>query len=137
MKEMRERVALAALATTLVLAAPAEAQQPVDSRPLAAQRLGPPDQGPAYLAPGAGLFPSQGAGLSVTTQNYSEQDGEPAIRKGLVGSVEVAPNATIGIGLFSVNRYSRREPEFRRIQPMRDVRGQEKKIAAVGLSFSF
>ena len=121
----------------LVLAAPVAAQAPVDSRPLAAQRLGPPVEGPAYLAPGAGLFDGQRAGIGVTNRSFTEQDGGIAVRNGIIGSIDVSENATVGIGIFRVNRYKRREAEFHKVDPMGDVEGQRKKVAAVGFSLRF
>lgn len=66
-----------------------------------------------------------------------EQDGSWTVRNTLVGSLPIADNVNIGIGLFSVNGARVKEREFRRARPMTDVFARDKTVAAVGMSIRF
>ena len=65
------------------------------------------------------------------------EDGSRSVSRTVVGSMPVADNIDIGIGLFSVRGASNKERNFARSRPMRDVFGQDKRIAAVGFSLRF
>lgn len=88
------------------------------------------------VGPDGRVFPDGRPGLGVTSTPYARSDGSPAVRNGIIGSMPVAPNMDIGVGLFSVTRY-RRESEFRREQPMRDAGERRNRLAAVGLKVRF
>jgi hypothetical protein len=84
------------------------------------------------------LFPEQrGIGVGVAAQPFVREDGTKGTRSGLVGSVPVAPNMSLGVGLFSINRTSARERGLQRLQPMRDVNDRGSRMAAVGMSIRF
>ena len=82
------------------------------------------------------VFPDRGPGLGITSSTTIRQDGSTGIRNGIVGSVPVAPDVELGVGLFSVTRY-KGEPDFKRSQPMRDVGERRNRLAAVGLKVKF
>jgi hypothetical protein len=86
---------------------------------------------------GGGLFPDHLSGLAVSQQPVIEQDGSPTVRNRLIGSVPIADNLNLGIGLFSVTGARVKEKEFRRAVPMADVFARDKTVAAVGLSLRF
>jgi hypothetical protein len=117
--------ALALLLAAMVAASPAHARK--RSRP-APYRL-PPAALAQPAAPAAPLFaevsPQPPAGLSSRRSILA-----PDLP--LVGSVDV------GVGLYSVTGARTREREFRRTDPMRDVRGSpDSRVAALGLSLRF
>ena len=111
-----ERLALLA---ALLASSPALAQQ------------GTPDPliGPA-LAPDSA--PSDPHRLTLA-------DHPPGLaRRGPVGeSWPMAENVDIGVGLYSVGGTRMRERDFKRSDPMADVRPRTRRIAAIGLSLRF
>jgi len=113
-----------ALAMALAWSAPAAAQF-VDDQKLDRTRVA-----------SAGLFAGR-EGISASTAPFVEQDGAQAVRKGIVGNWQVADKVEVGVGLFSVSRYSRSEPHHARLRPMEDVGRRSQRIAAVGMSFRF
>lgn len=82
------------------------------------------------------VFPDRGAGVGLTSSPFVRSDGSPAIRNGIIGSVPVASNVELGVGLFSVTRY-KGEPNFKRVDPMRDAGERRNRLAAVGLKVRF
>lgn len=90
-----------------------------------------------FLGDDGALFPERSRGLGVSSQPFVREDGSRGTRTGLVGSVPISGNANLGLGLFSVNRISPRERDFKRMQPMRDVNERGSTMAAVGLSVRF
>jgi hypothetical protein len=88
------------------------------------------------VGPDGRLFPDTRPGLGVTSTPVTREDGSPATRNGIIGSMPVAPNMEVGVGLFSVTRY-KGEPDFKRSQPMRDVGERQNRLAAVGLKVKF
>jgi hypothetical protein len=89
-----------------------------------------------FLGPDGRLFPDGRPGVGVTSTPFTSTDGARAVRNGIIGSMPVAPNVEIGVGLFSVTRY-KGEPDFKRSQPMRDVGERQNRLAAVGLKVKF
>ena len=84
------------------------------------------------------LFPERTQpGVGVAAQPFVREDGTRGTRTGLVGSMPVAPGASVDVGLFSVNRITMRERNLGRLNPMRDVNDRGSKMAAVGLSLRF
>ncbi len=132
---MRTRPMIVALALPLVVTAPAFAQQLIDQgsqRVVSSAIAAPHDP----RAPGAG-FISGTAGVRVARDTFIVEDGSANVRKGVVGSLPVAENVSVGLGLYKVSRYSNKEPNFVRLRPMEDVDGRHQRIAAVGLSVRF
>jgi hypothetical protein len=134
---------LAAGLLPLFFAFPCSAQETVNnSSGQLTNRLGPSyvPSSPSLVGPAdssGGLFPSHLSGVSVSQQPTIEQDGSTTVRNRLVGSVPIADNINLGIGLFSVDGARVKEREFRRSVPMSDVFGRDKTVAAVGLSVRF
>ncbi len=83
------------------------------------------------------LFPETGRRFGVSTEPFMRSDGTTGKRTGLVASTPVAPNVNLGVGLFSINKTSPAERDFKRLQPMRDVNERGSRMAAVGLSVRF
>lgn len=82
------------------------------------------------------VFPDGTPGIGVTSTPYTRSDGSAATRNGIVGSMAVAPNMELGVGLFSVTRY-KGERDFARSEPMRDTGERRNRLAAVGLKLRF
>lgn len=123
---------VSALVLPLVLATSAIAQAPVGAS--SQSRV----FGPSYVPPDAShTLPVSTSGFNLAREPYTEEDGSPAVRRGVVGSLPLAPNLSLGIGLLQVNRTKQRERALARTRPMRDVGGSRNRIAAVGLSFRF
>ncbi|MDT9600147.1 hypothetical protein [Sphingosinicella rhizophila] len=59
------------------------------------------------------------------------------LRDGIVGSLPVARNIDLRIGLLKVLRGKSREPALSRSHPMRDLAGRHERVAAAGLNFNF
>lgn len=79
--------------------------------------------------------PISGAGVTLPVIDYTAPDGSLKLKRGIVAGMEVAPNATIGIGLFeSMPKKSRGYSQSE--NPMERTQKRSRK-AAVGLSFSF
>ncbi len=134
---MKRRHVAAALLLPLVLTTPLEAQGPAgvrgDDRAIA---------GPSYIRPGESrisYFPlrENGAGISLSTSPFIQQDGSAVYRKTLVGSLPLARDVSLGVGLIEVTRGSHKERSLARIRPMSDTGGRSDRIAAIGLSIRF
>lgn len=82
-------------------------------------------------------FSNVGRGLSFSRENVIREDGSAGSRTRLVGSLPVADNVDLGIGLFSVVGETEKETMRRRTDPMRDARPRDSKVAAVGLQIRF
>ena len=86
----------------------------------------------------SGLLFSQGRdGVGVSSRRFVDEDGSRASRSGLIASMPVAENMQVGVGIFSVARYSAKERELKRTQPMKDVGERTGSLAAVGFSVRF
>ena len=127
----------------LLLASPALAQAQPDDGEDRRTTLGPSyaemqGRQSDFVDRDGALFPEQrGSGVGVSSQPFVRDDGTKGTRTGLVGSVPVAPNMSLGVGLFSINRTSARERGLQRLQPMRDVNDRGSRMAAVGMSIRF
>jgi hypothetical protein len=127
----------------LLLATPALAQTQPDEGEDRRTTLGPSyaemqGRQSDFVGNDGSLFPEQrGIGVGVAAQPFVREDGTKGTRSGLVGSVPVAPNMSLGVGLFSINRTSARERGLQRLQPMRDVNDRGSRMAAVGMSIRF
>lgn len=107
--------------------------------PLAAQHIGD-----VPAAPRASRSPTQHLGIAgiargvrVDRYAYVSDEGSADVRQGVVGTMPITGNASIGVGLYRVTRYSRSEPNFKKLMPMEDVDGRHQRIAAVGMSLRF
>jgi hypothetical protein len=132
---MKGRHFAAALTMPLVLAVPAMAQAPADDRSAISTNL----LGPSYAPASAPSLPSLAnapEGFSASNFAFTERDGSREFGHRMVGAVPLSRDVRIGVGLMSVPRYSRKEPDFTRA-PMKDVEGRRQRIAAVGFSISF
>jgi hypothetical protein len=132
---------LAAVVVPWLLVSPAGAQVSArdgGARPVGtlgyAEVLGRRNDHPATSS---ALFPEGANGLGVTSRREFEEDGSRATRNGLVASMPVAENMHVGVGIFSVTRYSAKERDFKRTQPMKDVGERTGSLAAVGFSVRF
>jgi hypothetical protein len=121
------------------LCAPCAAQLQDYAEP---ERLGPSIVDSArgrsdFVRPDGTLFPNSRPGVGVTSTPYTRSDGSTGVRSGIIGSLALAPNTELGIGVFSVTRY-KGEPDFKRTEPMRDVAGRpNNRLAAVGVKVRF
>lgn len=132
---------LAAVYVPILCACPASAQnlaQDGIERPVGtlgyAEVLGRRSDHPATSG---ALFPQGAEGVRATTRRFHEEDGSKATRKGVIASLPVAENMNVGIGIFSVTRYSAKERDHKRTQPMKDVGERTGSLAAVGFSLRF
>jgi hypothetical protein len=132
---------LAALFVPALCACPASAQtsaQEGDERTVGtlgySEVLGRRSDHPATSG---ALFPSNGDGVGVSTRRFIDEAGSRATRNGVIASMPVAGNMNVGVGLFSVTRYSAKERDFKRVQPMKDVGERTGSLAAVGFSLRF
>lgn len=134
---MNKRPMAAALLLPLVFTAPVQAQGPADVRS-DTRAIPGPSYSPARESRTAYLpMRDGGTGFSLSTHPIIQDDGSAVYRKTLVGSVRMAPNVTLGVGLVEITRTSHKERALSRIRPMSDTEGRSDRIAAVGLSFSF
>ena len=83
------------------------------------------------------LFPEGADGIGLSSRRDFQEDGSRETRSGLIGSWPVAENMNVGIGIFSVTRYSAKERDFKRSQPMKDVGERTGSLAAIGFSVRF
>jgi hypothetical protein len=142
-KQVRQ-LGLAAVLLPFAFASPVTAQVTVNNNSSQlTNRLGPSygssiaDPNGA-IAPGGSIFPQGGSsGVSYSMEPVLQGDGTPATRRGIVGSVPVDSNVSVGIGLFSVHGARTKERYFSRSQPMEDVFSRGKTVAAVGLNVRF
>jgi hypothetical protein len=72
-------------------------------------------------------------GIRLPVIHYSERDGSLARSNGIIAGVDVAPGATLGLGLFSMRRSKSSLSPDPRLD--RSTRGGKK--AAVGISMRF
>lgn len=131
---------LAAVVVSCLLAAPAGAQgQAVDGGVGPDGRLGYAEVlGRTVHRPGsAALFPEGAEGIGLTSRREFEEDGSRETRSGLIASMPVAENMNVGVGIFSVTRYSAKERDFKRAEPIKDVGQRTGSLAAVGFSVRF
>ena len=136
---MRQR-GLAAIFVPLLFAAPAGAQSSAQAggvRPVGtlgyAEVLGRRSD----PATSGALFPEGADGIGVSSRREFQQDGSRASRNGVIASMPIAENMHVGVGIFSVTRYSAKERDFKRTQPMKDVGERTGSLAAVGFSVRF
>jgi hypothetical protein len=143
---MKGRPALLAALTLapLLLAGPALAQAQPGPDELPRSRIAGPSYAEAhgprndFVGQDGALFPEgRSRGVGVSAQPLIRDDGSRATRTGVVGSLPVAPNTSLDLGLFRVNRISQRERDLNRLQPMRDVNERGSTMAAVGLKVRF
>jgi hypothetical protein len=109
----------------LVLASPATAQD----RPASegeAKRSGPVAQRSGVLVP-----------QSVALDSRGLLPAEDPSTPRLFGSVPVASNVNLGVGLFSVVGTTEKEQMRRRQDPAREFLGSGTRVAAVGMSLRF
>jgi len=132
---------LAAALVPLLFASPAVAKEQAEDgsvRPVEtlgyAEVLGPRNESSALRG---ALFPQQPDGLGVSSRRGVDEDGSRQTRNGIIASTEVGENMHLGLGIFSVTRYSPRERDFKREQPMKDVGQRTGSLAAVGFSVRF
>jgi hypothetical protein len=83
------------------------------------------------------LFRQGANGVGLSSRRSIGEDGSRAASKGLIGNWPVAENMQLGLGIYSVTRYSAKERELKRSQPMKDVGERTGSLAAVGLSVRF
>ena len=136
-----KRYSLAAVLLPLLFASPALARgsSNVSNEPLT-RSLGPsytPASPIDTVSPGGALFPDHASGLSVSQVPIVQEDGSETVRRTIVGSVPIADNLNVGLGLFSVNGARVTERSFARSRPMEDVFARGKTVAAIGLSLRF
>ena len=139
---MMDRFALSAVLVSAIFAQPAIAQE-VGGRTGADLTLGPSYLPPQttrqfrFDLPSDHAVRSREPRVAVAATPYVLRDGSRTIRKGLIGSVPIAPSVDLGLGLFEVNRTSPEERALIKSNPMKDVRTETDRTAAVGLSFRF
>lgn len=126
----------------LLLAMPAQAQVGPDEGEVRRTILGPSNaegQGRQndFVGQDGTLFPERATGVGVSAQPFVRDDGTRGTRTGLIGSVPVAPNMNVGVGLFKINRTNARDRDLGRLQPMRDLNERRSTMAAVGMSLRF
>jgi hypothetical protein len=90
-----------------------------------------------HPATSGALFPQGADGVRASARRFVEEDGSKATRNGVIASLPVAGNMHVGVGLFSVTRYSAKERDHKRTQPMKDVGERTGSLAAVGFSLRF
>lgn len=132
---------LAAVVVPWLIAMPAGAQVPArDGGVSSVGRLGYAEvvgrRADSDLRSGA-LFPEGARGIGLSSRSEFEEDGSRQSRNGVIASMPVAENMNVGVGIFSVTRYSAKERDFKRVQPMKDVGERTGSLAAVGFSLRF
>jgi hypothetical protein len=86
----------------------------------------------AAVSRSAALVP-QSVALDSRGLVPAEDPSEPR----LFGSLSVADNVALGVGLFSVVGTTEKEQMRRRQDPSREYRGSDTRVAAVGMSLRF
>lgn len=86
--------------------------------------------------------PAQSRSSSLVPQNVALDPkgivpAEDPSAPRLFGSLPVADNVALGVGLFSVVGTTESEQMRRRIDPSREYRGSGTRVAAVGMSLRF
>jgi hypothetical protein len=115
----------------LALASPAAAQGPLvegGENPL---------YGPARPSAESARLPRRERAVSFTREDILREDGRPGTRTRIVGSLPLAANAELNLGLISVAHAGAKEFDRRRVDPSREVVPPRSRIAAVGLSLRF
>jgi hypothetical protein len=89
-----------------------------------------------------GIEPAQGRANTLVPQTIaldmqSVVPAEDPTAPRLFGSVAVADNVALGVGLFSVVGTTEKEQLRRRLDPAREFRGSDTRVAAVGMSLRF
>lgn len=124
---MRGCAGLAVMGTMLVLAAPATARD----------RSGVGGEARSFET-----APAPGRGGALVPQNV-ELDSHGAVpaedpnAPRLFGSLPVADNVALGVGLFSVVGTTEKEQVRRRLDPSREFLRSGTRVAAVGMSLRF
>jgi hypothetical protein len=127
------RAGLAVQGMMLVLASPAAAQGQIM-------------EGGEYLTYGpalpddeeyGGALPDLASALDVSRGREGGASGRTATRNRIVGSMPLADNADLNLGLISVVHVGARELDRRRTDLSREIRPPESRIAAVGVSLRF
>ena len=89
-----------------------------------------------------GIAPAQGRANTLVPQIIALDakgvvPAEDPSAPRLFGSVPVAENVAVGVGLFSVVGSTEKEQMRRRLDPAREFRGSATRVAAVGMSLRF
>ena len=89
-----------------------------------------------------GIGPAQGRANTLVPQNIALNSkgmlpAEDPNAPRLFGSLPVADNVALGVGLFSVVGTTEKEQMRRRMDPARDFLGSGTRVAAVGMSLRF
>lgn len=134
---MERRHVAAALLLPLVFTAPLKAQGSAGVRGNDRAIAGPSNISPGESRTSYLPLREGRSGISFSTIPIVQQDGSAGYRRALVGSVPLARNVSVGVGLIKVIRSSRKERPLARIRPMSDTGGRTDRIAAVGLSIRF
>lgn len=74
--------------------------------------------------------------VAITQDRYDER-GFPVVRNGIVASVEVDENVSIGIGRFNVVEIARPTTNIEPMGTATEVRRRGRNIAALGVSVRF
>ncbi len=90
-----------------------------------------------FVGQDGALFPGSTRGVGIATEPFVRDDGSRGTRTGVIGSMPVAPNTSLDMGLFRVNRTNARERDMSRMRPMQDVGERTSTMAAVGLKMRF
>ena len=133
-----KRISVTAALLAGFLAAPAAQAQPLLAEPVLDQVAeGPPmPAGVAQQSLSRDIFRSD-ARIGVTARTFKEEDGSLTVRRGLIGSWEIASGLEAGVGLFAVNGDGRKHNEFKRSWTVKDVTPKNANIAAVGIKLRF
>ncbi len=123
---MRGYAGLAVTGMMLVLASPATARD----RSMEVGEARSFDTGPAVSRPGSRVPQS----VALDSRVLPLED--PSAPR-LFGSLSVADNVALGVGLFSVVGTTEKEQMRRRQDPSREYRGSDTRVAAVGMSLRF
>jgi len=123
---MRGYSGLAVTGLVLVLASPAAAKD---------RKMGGGENRIATTAlPGQ---PASGRRQTVNLDDRGLIPAEDRFAPRLFGSLPVADNVALGVGLFSVVGTTEKEQLRRRLDPSREFRGSGTRVAAVGMSLRF
>ncbi|HYG46369.1 MAG TPA: hypothetical protein VD846_00365 [Allosphingosinicella sp.] len=124
---MRGYAGLAVTGMMLVLAMPATARdRTMEGGEARSFNAGPAESRPSALVP-----------QSVELDSRGVLPAEDPSAPRLFGSLPVADNVALGVGLFSVVGTTEKEQMRRRLDPSREYRGSETRVAAVGMSLRF
>lgn len=121
------RLPSAALLLPLLFAAASAAAQSLD---VAGKASGNRWKIPVEAEPRVGT-----RGLSLPVVNYTAPDGSLKLKRGIVAGMKVAPNATLGVGLFETLPKKKKSLDST-VNPMERKHRRSRK-AAVGFSLSF